>query len=235
MKETQNDAFDKAIDLLIDKAAEKANEEIGNELKDVGDEVEFSKEHQAKMRKFFAKRRRSKALKKFSKYALRAACIVVTMGIISGVAIFSVEAWRVRFLNFVFEVGEKNTDYSFKENSGDNYSDDDVIMDYLPTGFIITEKSSSRFRYFAQFVNGDLYFQVIITGPNGSSSIDTENGVFESVVINNYDGVYVSTPDLNSLIWHDNEKVYCITGNISREELIKIGEKIKIAKSTKLK
>ncbi len=139
--------------------------------------------------------------------------IIVCTLIIIIVAVFSVETWRVKFCDFIF-----------CDNSGSTYSDNGVNLDYVPTGFEIAEVQHTKRRIYLRFSSGDLYFGITVNGINGNYSIDTENAVIEQIKINNLDGIYSSNDNANILIWHDDERAYRITANISKDEIIKIAE-----------
>ena len=136
-----NDIFDNALNGMINEAANMVAEK-DEEMLD--EDILFSKEHQDKMDKLFKAERRKAAIKKFTKYSKWAACVVLVCVAVLGISLFSVEAWRVRFLNFVLESNQPNTDYNFSETKGTTYSDDYFILGYVPMGFRATHSSVSR-------------------------------------------------------------------------------------------
>ncbi len=222
----QNNLFDKAFEMMLEEAATKADEKLGESLNVSSEEIVFSEEHEKKMKRLFNKERRTQKRKKYFKYTQRIACILLAFVLVSGVTIFSVDAWRIKFLNFVLESNEPNTDFNFSDNGGTTYSDDNVILHYVPMGFEIDDVQNSKRRIYLRFSNGDMYFGITVNGINGSYSIDTENAVVERITINNNEGIYSSNENINILVWHDDEYVYRITANISEDEIIKIAENL---------
>lgn len=219
--------FDKTTEDILTCAAVLADRDIGEKLVEPDEEIVFSKEHEDKMKKLFRKERQKQSMKVFSKYAKRAACILLVIVIGSGVAICSVEAWRIKFLNFVLEIGQPNTDFNFSDNGGLSYSDDEITLEYIPMGFEMTKNYSTRQRVFLVFTSGEKYFQMIISDLDSNSSIDTEDGATEKLYVNGNEAIYTTNKNINALIWHNNELTFSVAGNIAREEIIKIAENIK--------
>lgn len=222
-----NDALDKAADELINKAADVANERDGSSLTLPDEDIVFSKEHELKMKKLFDREKRKAARKRFWKYSQRAACIFLAFTVISAAAVFSVSAWRVKFLNFVLERGQPNTDYNFSDDGGTTYTDDKITLGYVPMGFEITDGNSTRESLLLVFTNEQDYFQVGVNSPDVNFSIDTEDGTAEKIKINGCEGVYTTNKNINALIWHNDKFVFSVVGNIPKDEIIKIAEKIK--------
>lgn len=226
-------SIEKAFDTLLDEAAKKADEKLGNMLEDYEDEaeIEYSKEHKAKMEKLFKEARKKEKTINYASFARRAAIIIVAVGLISGcVAIGTVEAWRVKFLNFVFEIGQPNTDYRFSDDEGESYSDDELILNYMPMGYEMTQSNQTSRNLFLQFSNGDSYFRCTIKDLKVNSEIDRENATVEEVKIGDLQGEIVSTPMITTVLWKDDKHAYSVSGNIEKDELVKIAENMIILK-----
>lgn len=219
--------FSKTTEDILTCAAMLADSDIGEKLEEPDEEIVFSKEHQNKMKRIFRKERQKEFLKVFSKHAQRAACILLVLIIGSGIAIYSVEAWRIKILNFVLEIGQPNTDFNFSDNGGSSYSDDDITLEYVPMGFEMTNSYSTRQKVFLTFTNGEKYFHIVITDIDTNSSIDTENGTMDKTEVNGFEAIYTTNHNINAIIWHNNELVFRISGNILKEEILKIAENIK--------
>ena len=100
-------------------------------------------------------------------------------------------------------------------------------MNYIPSGFELTEKKKSRRGGTFIYKNGESYISYTYTKVDVESSVDTENGTVEAMVINGMEAVYITTPSINSLVWHDGENTFVITATISKEEIVKIAENSK--------
>lgn len=223
----QNDLFEKAFEMLLEEAAVKADEKLGENIENPSEEIVFSKEHEDKMKKLFKKEKRKENRKRYFKYAQRVACILLAFVLVSGVTLFSVEAWRIKFLNFVLEINEPNSDINFRDDGGTSYSDDNVILHYIPMGFEMVNSRKTNERIYIKFESGELYFSITVNNIDGNFTIDTENAVVDRFKINNNEAVYSSNENVSILVWHDDENAYRITTNIKKEETIKIAENFK--------
>lgn len=227
----RSNSLEKALDILVDDAACLADENIGKKLKEPEEEIIFSKDHEEKMRKLFQKEKRKNRLGKLNRYSKRVAGFLLVLLVVSGISIGSVEAWRIRFLNFTLEKGKPNTDYSFSDKRKTGYVDDEVNFEYIPEGFELTDHQSARVTKCWQFSNEEQYFQVECNSLDVRSSIDTENGTAERITINGHEAVYTSNSNINAIIWSDNKYAYCVLGNIPKKEIIQIAKNIKIQKN----
>lgn len=223
---TEKNTMDKLVDNLLTDAAKLAAKDLGNSFYKP-EHIEFSEEHKLKMKKMFKKERHKQRMKSLSKYSMRVACFLLVLVIGSGITMFSVDAWRVKFLNFVHEANQPNTDYSFKDNGSITHSNYEVALEYVPMGFEMIQSDSSKHHVTLAFENENQYFHFYMGDINANSSIDTENGTVEDIIINGYEGIYTSNSNINAIIWHDSEYEFSLIGNIPKDELIKIAENIK--------
>mgnify|MGYP001134027536 CR=1 FL=1 len=224
---SDNKTLDKIFDLLVGEAAVIANERISEKIVLPEEKIEFSKEHEAKMQKLFKSERNKIFFKSFQKYSVRVASILLVFIIFSAISIFSVSAWRVKFLNFVFDSKKPNTEFEFGDTKGKTYSNDEMTFEYVPDGFELVKSVSNEQSVYLMFKNNDLYFTFSLNDIEGKLSIDTENGTVEKLTINKQEAVYTENKNINALIWHNDEFAFTIMGNIPKEEIIKIAEKFK--------
>lgn len=221
-----NNDFEKVLDSLLDDASQKADTNIGNLLSESDADISFSQEHLKKMNKIFKKEQRKKNLVNFKRATKLVACFLAVIVLTSSIAIFSVEAWRNMFLNYVFDSSNPNTDFSFSSTNGTTFSDENINIAYIPSGYEVIDKFASRSTISYEFKNNDDYFVITIQDINNKKNIDTEDGTIEKLTINGNDSVLISNPDVKILLWHNNTSAFTIYGNIDKETLIKIAENI---------
>lgn len=233
MKSTDNsynnaveNSIDKAFEAVIDEATVLADERICVEYDLNKSQVKFSQVHTKKMKALFSRERRKQKLLKAMVYTKRAACFLLIFAAIMTVAVFSVEAWRIKFMNFVFDADAPDTKISFTDKKQGEIYDGMVDLKYIPEGFVSEESSVSSRMVSLSFLNKDKYFQFRLGKLDVNSAVDTENAVVENITINGYDGIYISKTDRNMLIWHNSSYTYRITANIEKDEIIKIAENI---------
>lgn len=172
----RDEALDKALEAILDDAAVMADEKIGEALCDPEENIQFSAESEQRMKKLFKRERRKLRMKRLRKSSKWTACVLLAVIVVSGVTIFSVSAWRVRFLNFILDIGQPNTDYSFGDEQDHSYSDDEITLGYIPDGFKMAANKSNSKSIFLRFESENQYFHFSIISLEGRSSLDTENG-----------------------------------------------------------
>lgn len=220
--------YNKALDDLISYAGPMAIAEMAMGMKEAED-VEFSEGHQRIMEQLFRKERKKLRLKKLVFYSKRAiACVLIFVTIVS-VSILSVEAWRIKFLNFVIEVNQTHTHMNFSEDAttGDSYHSDAISLDYIPIGFKL-EKSNVMENYiYLIFKADEQHFSFSMNNIDGSMGVDTEDATIKRITINDYEAIYSSNNNINILVWHDDRYSYMLSGNIDEKEMIKIANGLK--------
>lgn len=223
---TNNEAFDRALDILIDEAVSIVNDKDGNALTADMD-IEFSDEHEAKMKRLFKKKRNERLKSRALIYGKRAACICLVALIVAGTSVFSVEAWRARFLNFFFDEDAPNSEYNFNELGGTYYSDDYISLEYIPWGFEVAKSNETENIIQLLFKNEELYLMVSVSSTGGQGSIDTEDATVSRIGIDNCEAILVEKDDVNQILWQNGDHEFYIAGNISSNEIIKIAKNLK--------
>lgn len=220
-------SFDEAFDMLLTEAAVKADENIGMNLNEPAEKPEFSAEHEQRMARLFEHERRKLLRRKIIKYSSRCACVLFAAVIVAATGIFSVDAWRASFLNFMSGVQKENTDYNFDDGENQYYFDGKLGIGYIPEGFEITKNTQIEESMFLKFENLKQYFDLIVSDINGDFSIDTEGEVIENLDLNGIEAIFAYRDNIKILIWNDNSYSYTLYGNIDKNELIKIGKSVK--------
>lgn len=223
----EQERLESMLDEIMKDAASAAAEDLGNQIPEPDEDVTFSAEHEAAMHKLFMAERKRLRRKKWVSYSKRAACIILVLAILSGITVFSVEAWRVKFLNFVFHTEEPNTDFNFS-SPDTSFQNDEITLGYIPEGFTLAEDHSTETSVELFFDTDEQYFSISINSIDSNFSIDTENGSIEHITVNGVEAIFTSNHNINALVWHTQDYSFTILGNISKEDIIKIAENIKI-------
>lgn len=222
---SKKETFDKIFDALLDEAIETIESQPDVNLPEET-EVTFSKRHEERMRKLFAKERAKAKRKKIYRHIQRMAACFLALILVSGVTVMSVDALRVRFLNFVFDTEDIRTIINLEEE-GSRYSNEDVILEYIPEGFVLDKESVDATKIYLKFKRDEEYFSVSISETYLSKSIDTENASCEKMTINDMEAMYSENDNKKVLVLHDDEYIYTIKSNISKKEIVEIAQKIK--------
>lgn len=225
---TGDKTMDKILDVLIAEAASKAVENLGRNIPEP-EAAEFSKEHEAAMRKLFGKERRKLFIKKILKYLKRVAVFLMAVIVLSCITVFSVDAWRVKVLNFVIEMSQTHSEINFGEDGlkGDSYKSDEITLGYIPASFKLEKRDVEGSMVSLLFKDEKYYFIFSMSEISGTMGVDTENASVKKIIINDQDALYSSNSNVNILVWHDEKFSYRLSGTLNEKEMIKIAENVK--------
>lgn len=225
---SNNKTLDKILDDIIEEAAIIAAENLGENMPEP-EKVEFSKEHEEKMQNIFRKERNKLLFKKISKYSKRVAIFFIAFVIVSGVTIFSVEAWRIKIMNFIIEMNQTHSEIRFSEEitKGNAYKSNEITLGYIPEGFELERRDVNVGGIDLIFTRKENYFVFSMDDINSKMGIDTENASVRKTTVNGREAFYSSNDNVNILVWHDEEFVYKLSGKIEENEMVKIAENIK--------
>ena len=227
---------------MLKYSGEEMLEEQGDLLSDEDDDSELPPALQDSIRQMIVEKRakeqeQQKQLahrelrRKVVKKLVASVSLVVAIGLIGGSLIMSVDAWRIPFLNFVFNVNDDNTEMEF-----DNPDEDNPIRvpaeiptpQYIPQGFSVESSSTAAARtsiiYKSQ--NGDHIVFLFYQSDETLLTLYT-NEDKTPVKINNYDGYLIPYAEGSAIIWGVEDNIFHIYGDVSQEELQKIAESVK--------
>lgn len=239
MKEPKDAYTDRLFDEALRYASQQALEELYDECAaDDGGAPPIPNELDAQIQALIAAERakeqaQQKKKRRRKRIGYIAASVVLTF-IVGSFCITHVDAWRVKFFNFVLEVTDGAID--FRLDSGDNgakkiKSKDAENIDhkptYLPEGFELTESDISAFK--ALLIFEDTHKQSITFQlyPSEDALItEFTEAEKEKIKINEKDGYIVRKSDKLVLIWQNGEVAFRLSGMIAEEELIKIAESV---------
>lgn len=214
---------DRLFEELLKEGASLAAEEMGEKAQEAKED--FSEAHKVKMEKLFARERRKLRIKRVLTYTARIAAIFVIVATVSGLAIFRVDALRVRFLNIFSNTNPTNTDVVFRE--GEAYTVGNISLEYIPDGFELEKEKVVDEMSLLKFRNRDEFFEILIRNSNCHLSIDTENADVEMVNLNGHEAFYTKKDDTNILAGYIGDNTISLIGNIDKNTLCKIYQKIK--------
>jgi len=220
--------MDKIFDVIIAEAASIAAENLGRNMPEP-EAAEFSKEHEATMQKLFSKERKKLFYKKVLKYSKRAAVFLLAVIILSGITVFSLEAWRVKVLNFVIETSQTHSEINFREGGlkGDSYTSDEITLGYIPKGYKLEKRDVKGNMVSLVFKGEKYYFVFSMNNISGSMGIDTENASVKKIIINDQEALYSSNSNINILVWHDEKFSYRLSGTLDEKEMMQIAGSVK--------
>jgi hypothetical protein len=187
-----------------------------------GEEHNFSKAFERKMNKLIDKMRNDK----YHRLTRRTTRALIIVAIIVAIAttVFATPKTREYTINKF----SNHSEYSVEDGSVEKV--EFITIDYVPEGFDMTDESTndSNDYILREYKKGNQFFTVNKSVNLGYVFYDTEDVVSETIVADDIE--YVYTDDLNDgkfICWNYNNFKYCVSGNIEKDELIKIAKNIK--------
>jgi hypothetical protein len=241
MRNNRGDETSKAMEAYYACIGEAHINNLINDLDNRQDEIDKI-EVSASLDKWFynyvEKRRKDEKRKKmvidFRRVSQKAAIIVLVILTAMSAVFFSVEAVRIRVLNFFMEKNEKYTEIRIDEKIEDltpvqdweNY----YTPQYLPKGYSFANSYGGRLVKVLEYT--DDINQIVISQGRSTSDLklDTEDAEVKELTINGKQGLLITEGDRTILFWYDDEFSFTITGQISEEEIMTIFRSMKKVK-----
>lgn len=174
--------------------------------------------------------KRKDRIRMMKQFASRAAIITILLISTVTVVTFSVEAIRVRVLNFFLEVNDTYTEIQIQvEDNQQTMPDIDQVgyyyPTYLPDGYIYEDYRSFGKSVMITFSNGieEISFD---QSPNGASyQLDTEDAETRDVTIGESEGYLILKENRVILFWNDDLNGYTIISyDVEADEIMKMAE-----------
>lgn len=228
---------DKKLDELLDEAIpiyEKGKN------KEKIEEISFSKEHEAKMKKMFERVKRKEDFLDMAKVVTKVAAVLVVAFVLLGTFEPSNSAWKKRITEFF--VKDEGTGYSWivyddsgdsyklnfdaqKKNTGKNYKI--TFFNYLPDGYTLIIKTNNSVNKYFQLESNEKVISVKISESLSVKALDTEDTESEKININNIETTHYIKDDICSYTWFKDGYLFRFYGkNVEGDEMIKIIENI---------
>ena len=220
--------LEKMLDNLIQEAGPIA---IQNMVKDdvetlENEKIEFSKEHEEKMKKIFAEAKKVETTPRKTNIFKKVAVISVAVILVSGLTINLAGALHDGLIKYFVS---KDSEYS---TIGNKHVDSDFLVDniyfgYIPEGLKFNEICSFNNLKHISFFDDDKYFILESQKAEWSEKINTESGDITEILINEKNMFYSEREDLRILTWYENNCIQSVSSNLNEEILFKIVKNIK--------
>jgi len=214
------------LDQVIDDACKVSSKNIGLQFPEP-ERHEFSKDHQRAMQALFHKERAKIKHKKLLRLMKRIFVLLFVLIVVFIITLFSVQAWRVKFFNFILDEQQKYTNVTFEKTNDNCASASETIFGYIPQGFILKTSEATTNHTFLLYEKDKHYFRLNTFKKCDTISIDTENALVKKFTIKGNEAIFSGKPNSNILLWHTTDYIYLITGNIEEKEIIRIAENLK--------
>ncbi len=177
--------------------------------------VEFSKQHQKRMNILFDKMRRDKyhRMTRKATIALIAAILFISMTVTA----FAIPATR----EFIIQKFFDHSQYSVVNGEQNEVSN--IEIGYIPAGFNLLNDYNGSLDKILHYKTADnKWFDISKTTLKSNIVFDTETYSHEEFVENGIEYIIYYDGDMTGCIWNNKGFIYDISGNISKDELIKI-------------
>lgn len=237
----KNQFYEDMLDKAIEYAGKEIEDDFYSQFSDefADEEVDLPEDFDQKMKAMFAEahaEEKKELRKKLRPRRIRniAATIIVTI-CVGSACIMSVDAWRVKIFNIVFEITDGGR--SVKYNNPDSDSDlnkkldinlADKVPEYVPKGYTVLEIKQIGTKYAILYKNEDGDYLQFETSDAEITSFDIYSEYDEKIDISGVSGYYASKGGVSVLIWDENGIVFKLTGLIGKEELLKIANSVEI-------
>lgn len=164
----------------------------------------------------------------------RVACVLVAIIILF--TMMSMTAIGKSFIRFIVDTFDDHSKVTFEE--GSDFTSESFVPyapEYVPDGYEITYRDSALNMYNdIEYTNENgAVLQYSQTPAIGHTLVNTENAVIEKTYVNDYEAMYWESTERRYVLFVDETYSYMIIGvynEISREEIIKVAESIKLEK-----
>lgn len=189
---------------------------------------DFSKSYKRKRNLLLKTQKRSAFTNQLINFNKNIAVIFIVVISIAFTSVMSVAAYRERFFEKITEIWNEFTSVIFQSEENSSVSLVPIELDYIPTGFKITEEKIYPYEYYLYLENEaeiEIMFEQAPINTN-AFIVDTENIVTENIVVANLEVTYFINKNVHQFYWNDDKYVYTLISEYDKNELIKIIENI---------
>jgi hypothetical protein len=228
-----------SFSVIKGKEFDLENEKIKSE-----DKLSISQAHKKKIDRLLNKHLITQSISIFIKgtsTVLKKISVLISIFvIIFGITIVNVDAARIKLLNLILDVEKEYTSIKLTNNKKGNVLGNSLYINwinsyaptYIPNGYTVYNISNDNNMKFIEYRNMDKNLNdepiVFIQMPTESKgNVDTENAKVVNIQIHGYDGILIEKNNFISIIWHNDEYLFDLSGYESKVQMIKIAESVK--------
>lgn len=238
---------DSLFKLIMHDATEKEGKlflEEKEKLKNTSDSLpsgegfkRFNQQLDAHLKKPKAYAKRQRILKALNRTAVAALAVIVIFFTTVG----TVQAVRIKVLNFLMDIQPEYTSFQLKDSGGGSEGGNLVvnwtnayIPTYIPEGYKVSNISSSESYKRIIFENQqDKESHIIYTELSGANSprVDTEDASeFETVSINGHKGTIMIKNSMVTIVWEMNSSIFMVQSQTGKDTAMRIAEGVSYVK-----
>lgn len=211
------------------KEIEAENDRLMDEYKDIDYpkslDIWFEKVMDKKRKKY----NRNKRLHTLYLVAKRSAAVFLVLIIAGSIAVFSVDALRVEFMNLFINQTDQYDEYSLSSDELMEYVEADTLKyypRYIPVGFKLNKYNHDNFETNMEFINGGKILNIEVSYESTEIRMDNENVEKSSLKINGKSATLLQYDNEIRVMFKVDDAIITVSGNLEKEEIIKISEKL---------
>lgn len=230
--------------LAMDSFAEIKGEEFDLEnkgLKEIGHS--FSDEQKTAfdnlINTYFKKQTFYSLIKNTTSVSKKVSVFIILSSVVFGLTIVNVDAARTKLLNMILRVEDEYTSIKLENNKNGNVLKNSIYINwenayaptYIPEGYQIHNISNSGSMKFIEYLNesNNMISQPIVfmQMPTDSKGVvDTEDAKVTNIKIQDYDGIIIEKNKRVTIIWHNDEYLFDLSGYEDKSEMLKMAESV---------
>lgn len=168
------------------------------------------------------------------KHINKAAIAMVIMFVILGSVVVTVEAVRIKALNFVMDVKPEYTSFALKNSLKGRSTmvidwHEAYVPTFIPPGYEVSAVSARQHTKIIEFINEQgLLITYMELSEHSKPQLDTENAsTFKTVNVNGHKGKLIVKGSLVTVIWPMDDHMYMIRGQMEEEMALKMAKEVK--------
>ncbi len=185
-------------------------------------EAEYTKNHEKWKKKLFNKMRDNR----YHTFTTTTVKVLLVAAILSTLLLtaFIIPSSR----EYIIDNFEIFSRYKITENNK-NSVNGEITVGYIPEGFeLVNEQVVSKTIVYDYVSSNGLFFKIIKQSSSMEIDFNTEYFFSQKIIIDGVEYTFCEgNSDVNSIIWNENDYVYLIDGQLTKEEIIKIAETVK--------
>lgn len=238
---------DSLFRLVMNDAAEKEGKSFLEETERLksNPENQPSPERVEKFRRrlssLLKKRHRCQGKRSVPRFLSKAAAVVFVAVVVFSTAMVTVDAFRVKVMNFLINMQPGYTSFQIQNNSSGTKGSEKMVVNwtntylptYIPAGYEVdslTYTDPLKEITYRNQKNKDLVIDYSESDDSNNIAVDTEKASVKTVYINGHKGMLVVKNSQPTVVWEMDHHIFTVCTMESVNETLKIAESVKFIK-----
>ncbi len=229
INEYENAAMNLAVSEMLEQYGRELEEKY-NDVENITPSPEAMEKFEKSLNKAYRKGQMRSFRTKVMKLGKYAVMVCAAFIVVFAVSVVSVDALRLRFLEWLVGIHGSHTTINLLQNEKQN--NNAILADHIPQGYKLINYNNDGDLieiFYSNNIN-NIKVRIYLNNFNDFTfSTDNENTSSEEVYINENKGQYQKKESVSTLLWYDNKNSYWISTNdtnISKDEIMKIAQSI---------